>query len=252
MNNTLNIVKKIITATAYPTGASMLLLLAALILLVKSRKRAGTLWISVATAMLLIFSMGWSGLVLLKMLENEAGPYVDPSHLKQAGVKYIAVLGGSGVFDDMFPPDSWESINPRFLEAVRLWHAIPGAMLVMSGGPGSSANSMEALAVRFGIPREAMVLETTAMDTASEAHSIARIVGKQPFGLVTSAFHVPRAIKQFRAAGTNPIPCPCDFRTMRRPPMYQLLMPSGAGLYYSEVALKEYYGRLFYWVKSLI
>ena len=53
-------------------------------------------------------------------------------------------------------------------------------------------------------------------------------------------------------AGTNPIPCPCDFRTTRRPILYQLLMPSGAGLYYSEVALKEYYGRLFYWVKSLI
>jgi uncharacterized SAM-binding protein YcdF (DUF218 family) len=236
----------------YPNGVGLLLLLAGLILLVKNRKRMGTLFVTVATMMLLIFSMGWSGYALFKTLEYEAGSYADPSHLKQAGIKYIVLLGGTGIFDDMFPPDSWESVNPRFLEAVRLYHAVPGAMLVMSGGPGSSANSMEALAVRFGIPKDAMILETTAMDTASEAHSFAEIVGKQPFGLVTSAFHIPRALRQFRAAGTNPIPCPCDFRTTRRPPTYQLLMPSGAGLYYSEVALKEFYGRLFYWMKSAI
>ena len=219
----------------------------------KNRKRLGTLFVAVATIVLLIFSMGWSGYALLKALEDETGPYTDPNRLKHTGITYIVVLGGTGIYDDLFPPDSWESVNPRFLEAVRLWHAVSGAILVMSGGPGSSANSMEALAVRFGIPKEAIILETSAMDTASEVHSISSLVGKEPFALVTSAFHVPRALRQFRAAGTNPIPCPCDFRTTRPPPMYQLLMPSaGAGLYYSEVALKEYYGRLFYWVKSAI
>ena len=78
--------------------------------------------------------MGWSGYALLKTLEDEAGPYADPSRLKQAGIKYIVVLGGTGIYDDMFPPDTWESVNPRFLEAVRLWCAVPGAMLLMSGG----------------------------------------------------------------------------------------------------------------------
>ncbi len=242
--------KKIISVLVYPTGAGLLLLFAGLTLLVKRRKRAGTLFVMVATMMLLIFSMGWSGFLMLKTLEDEAGPYIDPSRLKQAGIKYIVVLGGLGIYDELFPPDSWESVNPRFLEAVRLWHAVPRAMLVMSGGPGSSANSMEALAVRFGIPKDAMIFETTAMDTAGEAHSFARLVGKQPFALVTSAFHMPRALRQFRAAGTNPIKCPCDFRTTREWPMYQFLVPCGAGLYYSEVALKEYYGRLFYWVKE--
>jgi uncharacterized SAM-binding protein YcdF (DUF218 family) len=252
MDYALYVLKKIISVLVYPTGTALLLLFAGLTLLVKKRKRAGTFLIIVATMVLLIFSMGWSGYALLKSLENEAGPYADPSHLEQAGRKYIVVLGGTGIYDDLFPPDSWESVNPRFLESVRLWHAVPGAMLVMSGGPGSSSKSMEALAVRFGIPKEAMILETSAMDTASEAHSISKLVGKEPFALVTSAFHIPRALQQFREAGTNPIPCPCDFRTTRRPPTHQLLMPSGAGLYYSEVALKEYYGRLFYWVKSLI
>ena len=252
MDSTLYIVKKILTAVAYPSGACLLLLSAGLILLVKHRKRVGTLLVMAATMMLLIFSMGWSGYALLKALETDAGPYADPSRLKQAVIKYIVVLGGTGIYDDLFPPDSWESVNPRFLEAVRLWRAVPGAMLMMSGGPGSSANSMEGLAVRFGIPKEAMILETSAMDTASEAHSISKLVSKEPFALVTSAFHMPRALQQFRAAGTNPIPCPCDYRTTREWPMYQFLVPSGAGLYYSEVALKEYYGRLFYWVKEQI
>ncbi|MGC8660859.1 MAG: hypothetical protein ACP5U1_17500, partial [Desulfomonilaceae bacterium] len=43
-----------------------------------------------------------------------------------------------------------------------------------------------------------------------------------------------------------------DFRTTREWPMYQFFVPCGAGLHYSEVALKEYYGRLFYWVKEQI
>ena len=252
MDSTLYIVKKILTAAAYPSGACLLLLSAGLILLVKHRKRVGTLLVMAAAMMLLIFSMGWSGYALLKTLEEEAGPYADAARLQQAGIKHIVVLGGTGIYDDMFPPDTWESVNPRFLEAVGLWRAIPGTMLVMSGGPGSSANSMEALAVRFGIPKETLILETSAMDTAGEAHSVAKIVGKQPFALVTSAFHMPRALQQFRAAGTNPIPCPCDFRTTREWPMYQFFVPCGAGLYYSEVAVKEYYGRLFYWVKEQI
>jgi len=136
MDYALYVLKKIISVSIYPTGIVILLLIARLILLVNNRKRIGTLFVMVATMMILIFSMGWSGYALLKTLEDEAGPYADPSRLKQAGIKYIVVLGGTGIYDDMFPPDTWESVNPRFLEAVRLWSAVPGAMLLMSGGAG--------------------------------------------------------------------------------------------------------------------
>ena len=252
MDYALYVLKKIITVLIYPTGAALLFLFAGLILLVKSRKRAGTLLISVGTVVLLIFAMGWSGFVMLKSLEDEAGPYADPALLRQAGVKYIVLLGGSSVFDDMIPPDSWESVNPRFLEAIRLWKAIPNATLLMSGGSDNSEEAMLSLCARFGVRKESLITETKAMDTSDEARWASKYVGKQPFALVTSAYHMPRSLRQFRAIGTNPIPCPCDYRTTRQWPLYQFLAPCGAGLYYSEIALKEYYGGLFYWVKSLI
>ncbi|MCX5874223.1 MAG: YdcF family protein, partial [Deltaproteobacteria bacterium] len=77
------------------------------------------------------------------------------------------------------------------------------------------------------------------------------IVGNERFALVTSACHLPRALEQFRAKGTKPIPCPCDFRTKQTPPLLFLLIPGG-GLENSQIALHEYYGRLFYWLTARV
>ena len=58
MDYALYVLKKIISVSIYPTGIVILLLIARLILLVKNRKRIGTLFVMVATMMILIFSMG--------------------------------------------------------------------------------------------------------------------------------------------------------------------------------------------------
>ena len=50
------------------------------------------------------------------------------------------------------------------------------------------------------------------VDTKHEAHATRAIVDEAPVALVTSAWHMPRAMALFRAAGVNVVPCPTDFQ----------------------------------------
>lgn len=245
------IMKKILTATMYPIGATSIFLIAGIVLLSKGWKKVGLSFVSVACIILLVFSLGWTGLVLLKPLEDEAGFYGDPVKLRSEGVKCIVVLAGACVNEGLSPSDRWNGSVLRLLEGVRLWRAMPETKLALSGGAPSSADAMAILPLELGVPREAMILETRALDTADEVRLFKPIVGNQPFALVTSASHLPRAIQQFRAKGTKPIPCPCDFRTKQQPSLLFQLIP-GAGMENSKIALHEYYGRFFYWLKSRV
>ncbi len=251
MEYVLYVTKKILTTTMYPVGATLILLIAGIALLLKGRKKVGMFFVAGSCIILLVFSMGWTGMALLKPLEDEAGPYGEPAKLRAAGVKYIVVLAGSSVQDQLSPADRWQGSILRLLEGIRLWSALPGTKLVLSGGAPSSADAMATLPMQLGVPRDAMILETRALDTADEVKLFMPIVGDEQFALVTSACHLPRALEQFRAKGTKPIPCPCDFRTKQTPPLLFLLIPGG-GLENSQIALHEYYGRLFYWLKSKV
>jgi uncharacterized SAM-binding protein YcdF (DUF218 family) len=64
--------------------------------------------------------------------------------------------------------------------------------------------------------------------------------------LITSAYHMPRAVGAFRQAGFDVIPFPVDFRTRDAG---DLLRPFGnvaAGLQRADLAVKEWIGLLAY------
>ena len=50
-----------------------------------------------------------------------------------------------------------------------------------------------------------------ALDTEDESDAVRRQLGNEPLALVTSAWHMPRSVALFRAAGMDPLPCPTDF-----------------------------------------
>ncbi|MDA8405993.1 MAG: YdcF family protein [Deltaproteobacteria bacterium] len=246
------VTKKVVSVMIYPVGLTLALGFMALVMFIKKRNRSGVVLLSLAGITLLAFSLVWTGLALLRPLENEAGPYADPAKLRAAGVEYIVVLGGTSFTKEMSASDIWDRSVLRLLEGIRLWKEIPEAKLVLSGGAPSSSEMMAVLPIRLGVPRESLILETRALDTDDEANLFKPIVGAAPFALVTSASHIPRAIRLFSGKGMNPLPCPCDFRAKRRQPLFVLLSPNADGLYNSGIALHEYYGRIFYWLKGLI
>jgi uncharacterized SAM-binding protein YcdF (DUF218 family) len=107
----------------------------------------------------------------------------------------------------------------RLTEAVRLARLIPEAKLIVSGYDGprkaSHAQILAEAAISLGVAPERIVRLDTTRDTDDEAQELARRLGAEPFLLVTSAWHMPRAMALCEKNGLHPIATPTDF--MLRP-----------------------------------
>jgi uncharacterized SAM-binding protein YcdF (DUF218 family) len=88
-------------------------------------------------------------------------------------------------------------------------------------------------------------LEGKSETTFENAKFTKEIVEDEPFFLVTSAFHMPRALETFENLGANPLPAPSDFKGKHS---YSILdfLPSGSSLHYANLAFHEYFGILYY------
>ena len=71
----------------------------------------------------------------------------------------------------------------RLVEGVRLYHQLPDAKLLLSGGgyemETSVARNMANLAMTFSVPQQRIILEEYSKNTADEAKYIKQIVGKE-------------------------------------------------------------------------
>ncbi|MDB6126779.1 MAG: hypothetical protein JWM35_675, partial [Verrucomicrobia bacterium] len=106
----------------------------------------------------------------------------------------------------------------RLVEGVRLARLLPEASLVVSGpsaGDGDThASVLAAAAISLGVDPRRIIQIDTARDTDDEVQEIKLRLGPQAhFALVTSAWHLPRAVALMRCAGLDPLPCPADFLT---------------------------------------
>lgn len=76
-------------------------------------------------------------------------------------------------------------------------------------------------------------------------------MGKQPFALVTSANHLPRAMRFFEAQGLHPIPAPANQLAITSPlNIWDRVMPSAMFLGHSERAAYETLGSLWQQLKG--
>lgn len=143
----------------------------------------------------------------------------------------------------------------RVREAARLARLHPEATVIVSGGrpfprPGErdEAEALAMVLTEFGVARERMMFERASRTTAENARNVARLVGKRRndrWLLVTSAFHMPRAIGAFRAAGFSAVmAAPTDWRSDRRRGLLSIDAPGN--LARADVATKEYLGLLAY------
>jgi uncharacterized SAM-binding protein YcdF (DUF218 family) len=135
----------------------------------------------------------------------------------------------------------------RVVEAVRLARVLKGSRLVVSGGaaPGHipGAQGYAQLALAMGISPESLIVSDQPLDTRAEARAVRRLLGGSPFLLVTSAYHMPRAMLMMRQAGTNPIAAPTGQRAFGASRIsWRSFVPGSNGLRDCERALHEYVG----------
>ncbi len=265
----MDIVKSIFHYAITPSGIISLCFVSGFPLIVMG-KWIGKYLLALGIISYFAFSSSPLSMALLARLENRYPPLLDTKGV--GDVDTIVLLTGGAWKDPYVPGTSQvdETTVSRLREAIRLFHLIPDAKLVISGGPlGIDERDMPVsrmvgdLASDMGIPGDRIMLETNSTTTYENGVEIKKILGEEPFVLVTSASHLPRAIAVFQKLGLSPIPAPADFRAVRHGPRSLLStrellkklisgFPSSSNLAHSEQAMHEYAGFIWYWMRGWI
>jgi uncharacterized SAM-binding protein YcdF (DUF218 family) len=99
------------------------------------------------------------------------------------------------------------------------------------------------LARALGVAEQSLILSDRPRDTRTESDEVRRLLGSTPFLLVTSAYHMPRAMLLMRRAGTEPIAAPTGQRAFGAIRIsWRSFLPGAGGLGDTERALHEYAG----------
>lgn len=104
----------------------------------------------------------------------------------------------------------------------------------------------------LGIPADAITTTGRVFNTATEAIAIRRNLNQKnsvsKILLITSAFHMQRAKKQFERQGLFVYPFPVDFKTSKFSPWQSPAqwIPNSGSLNRSSKALRELLGRIVY------
>ena len=146
----------------------------------------------------------------------------------------------------------------------RLWRAhqayrqLDGKIpILFSGGgppadPAASGPAALAAAERWGVPPARFWLENKSRNTMESGVEVKKLLDQRFAGqqrhrvvLVTSAWHMPRAIWVFTRVGIAALPAPCDFRGSATFG-HETLVPSYEAFKTSSLALREVLAMLAY------
>ncbi|WP_245003432.1 MULTISPECIES: YdcF family protein [Bradyrhizobium] len=194
------------------------------------------------------------GNLLLYPLESRF-PKWDPSRGAPDG---IIVLGGS-VDTDLSAAHRTPVVSAaadRMLAPAELARRYPNARIVFTGGSANlvSTDAREAdysapILENLGIPKERLIVERDSRNTWENAVFTRQLVAPKPgerWLLVTSAFHMPRAMGIFRKAGFDVEAYPVDWRMGGRDDLFAFTHLGKEGLGRTDVAMREWIGLLAY------
>lgn len=195
-----------------------------------------------------------SGLVALP-LEERFPPFASDDERPVAG---IIVLGGaidtrtSGERRQLVLNDAGE----RQIAMAALARRYPQSRLVFTGGSGnlgggspSESEIVGRYADQMGLPRTRLILEDRSRNTRENAAFTADMVKPKPgerWLLVTSAWHMPRAIGCFRQAGFDVTAYPVDYRTGGWGDAWRFNTFTSDGLMTLDLMTKEWIGLVAY------
>ncbi|MDO8447491.1 MAG: YdcF family protein [Rhodoferax sp.] len=210
---------------------------------------------SAALAVLLL--QGWQPLpdVLLRQLEAQhAGPTPGTSLQQYAGV---VLLGGALEPSYIWQAHGQPALNgaaERMTVPVALLQQHPHLRILFTGGEGdlfakglTEADRARIFFDSMGVSPQRILYESASHTTYENAVFSAKVPGvnpAQPWLLLTSASHMPRAMATFRKAGWNVTPYPVDFRTGTQTPWTEYSLADGAKRWH--LVLHELAGLLSY------
>jgi uncharacterized SAM-binding protein YcdF (DUF218 family) len=233
---------------------SALLIVGALVGAVFAARRGARLAAVGCILALLMIGDGPAGPLLIAPLEDR---FPDPVADLPAPTGII-VLGGA-INDDISQArgrTTFDEGAERLTEAAALARRYPSARIVYTGGSGSllarpstEAEDARRLLVAMGVDPQRITLETRSRNTDENARFTAALVhpeSGQTWLILTSAYHMPRAMGLFRKAGFAAIAYPVDYRTVggRADWRPEANLPRGMEIF--DLAVHEWIGLVAY------
>jgi uncharacterized SAM-binding protein YcdF (DUF218 family) len=189
----------------------------------------------------LVRSILWGGLVVLGLLGFNAlveallrsleSRFNVPNVTQGGQYTGVIVLGGATGNPGIFKAHAQVPLGDaaeRITAPIALMRKFPNFELIFSAGEGrlvptgtTEAELARTFFAEQGVDMKRMTLESQARNTRENANRVTALLGercKQPWLLVTSAWHMPRSMAEFQAVGCNVTAYPVDFRKGKKHP----------------------------------
>lgn len=229
-----------------PPGLFVVLLAGMTVWLWRKNRRPAVVLLGI-TALLYLSMTNLVSDTLIGSLERK---YDQPARIEG---DVIVVLGGgasSGTPDLDGEGNMYGHAANRLLTAARLYRET-GTPILFSGGQvfadsGNEANIAKRQLIGLGIPEEHILIENQSLNTEQNALNTAEVMKENGLGrpvLLTSAFHMARAMQEFEDAGLSPQAFPTDYIASRGTSFHSgKFSPSPGAASNMGTALKEYLG----------
>ena len=243
-------VLKFLTQFAMPPASMAVGLLLAGVLVVVRLRRFGMLVAALAIAQTMVLSFPPVADGLLEPLQDKAR--AAAAQAPPCCYEAIVVLGGG--MTPAAPPFLMEpdlaDASDRVWYAAKLYHrgiarriiVSGGSFVEQRGGPATTeAEGMRRFLIDLGVPSEAVVSEGNSLNTLENIRNVRQMVGDARVALVTSAYHMPRALKIARQGNLNVGAFPTDWRLPAEArPSWENWVPSIAAMAWSSISLREH------------
>lgn len=198
----------------------------------------------------LAFYLLCTGFVAEKVMGSLESVYSPPANVDSINADVIIMLGG-GALPDMPDVDGegtlCSSPASRVLAAVRLQRRLHIPILLSGGQVYSDTGAEAKIASRvlrsLGVEDKDIIVETRSINTTQNAKFSVEIMRERDLHrplLVTSAFHMRRAVLNFEQQGVEVIPYPTDYMVTHSPQFhYTKLRPQSEALLYNVMVLQE-------------
>ncbi|HWP24897.1 MAG TPA: YdcF family protein [Xanthobacteraceae bacterium] len=251
-------VSKILGFFALPSNFILTLGLAGALLLMTRRARLGRRLMVASMVLYGLAGLSPLGNWLMLPLEQRFPPWEQRGGAPDG----IIILGGA-INPEVSAARGTAALNEaseRLAAAALLARRFPDARIIFSGGngnlllrEGTEADFALGVLESLGVPRARVQLEDRSRNTVENAAFTKQIAAPKPgerWLLVTSAYHMPRAIGLFRRAGFFVEAYPVDFRTRGTIEWAPPFARAGEGLVRTDTAAREWIGLLVHWLSG--
>lgn len=211
-------------------------------------------WWTLLSGFILFYFLSINSIVALMSYSLEKDYLLhDPG--KTPGIDVIVVLGGGLTRRGLSSAPSHESAS-RLLHGIQKLKESGAEYLMFSGGgiSFSEAEVMADFAVRLGIDRSRIIIESNSRNTWEHPIELSKILQDRDMtlGIVTAASHMKRSLMVFKKYYPNIVPLPSSYIYKPRQSLVYAFLPNTQNLYHSSAILHEVFGLLWYRMKGYI